>query len=147
MSSKFGTNVFFLGNQKKDTEIRTFDGQFAGFLTWEDLKRLVAQVCVLGPIAGLYGRMIEQFLVHPRRKGNYYIPERIFAKSVDEARVCLKKEWLREIPERPAVEEINSESEDNTSGPTIEKQRANLRRQIQHNEKWGTCHFQRERHH
>ena len=91
--------------------------------------------------------MAEQFLINPKRKDNYYILERIFAQSVDEARISLKKEWLRDTPERPAVEPSDSESEDDTSGPTVEKQRENLRRQIQHNEKWGTCHFQRERHH
>ena len=135
----------FLGREKTDIEVRTFDGQFIGFLTWEDLKKLVGQVCVLGPIAGLYGRIIEQFLVHPKRKDNFYIPERIFALSVESARVCLKKEWLQEIPEKPATEQSDSDSDDNTSGPTVEKQKEKLRRQIKSNESWGTCHFQRER--
>ena len=71
----------------------------------------------------------------------------MFIKSVDEARVSLKKEWLYEAPKRPTVGESDSDSDDNTSGPTVEKQRENLRQQIQFNEKWGRCHFQRERHH
>ena len=55
----------------------TFDGQFTGFLCWDDLKKLVGQVSVLGPIAGMYGRKIEQVLIHPKRK-TFYIPEREF---------------------------------------------------------------------
>ena len=93
--------AFFLDNQKKDTAVKTFDGQFEGYLAWEELEKIVAQVCVLGPIAGLYGRVVEQFLINPRREDNCYIPERIFIKSVDETRVSLKKEWLYEAPKRP----------------------------------------------
>ena len=46
----------FLNQQKQDTEVTTFDGQFTGFLCWDDLQKLVGQVSVLGPIAGMYGR-------------------------------------------------------------------------------------------
>ena len=125
---------FFLDNQKTDTSVRTFDGQFQGFLAWEELERIVSQVCVLGPIAGVYGRLVEQFLINPKRKNNCYIPERIFIKSVDEARVSLKKEWLYEAPKRPTVGESDSDTDDNATGPTVEKQMENLRMQIQHNE-------------
>ena len=77
--------------KKKDIEVTTFDGQFTGFLCWDDLKKLVGQVSVLGPIAGMYGRRIEQVLMHPKRK-TFYIPEREFAHSVEAARICMKKE-------------------------------------------------------
>ena len=131
----------FLDQEKKDTQVRTFDGQFIGFLTWEDRKTLVGQVSVLGPIAGLYGRIIEQFIIHPKRK-TFYIPERVFAHSIESARVCLKKEWLQEHPEKTAAEQSDSDSDDDTSGPTVEKQKEKLRRQIRCDESYGVSRFE-----
>ena len=123
-----------MDNQKTDTPVKTFDGQFEGYLAWEGLEKIVSQVCVLGPIAGVYGRLVEQFLTSPKRKNNCYILERIFIRSVGEARVSLKKEWLYEAPKRPTAGESDSDADDNMSGPTVEKQMGNLRVQIQNNE-------------
>ena len=103
------------------------------------MERIVSHVCVLGPIAGVYGRLVEQFLISPKRKNSYYIPERIFMKSVDDARVSLKKEWLYETPKRPIVALSDSELDDDMCGPTHENQMENLRMQIQRNERGRYC--------
>ena len=65
---------------------------------------------------------------------SYYVPERAFIKSIHEARVSLKKDWLYETATRPMVGESDSDTDDNASGPTVEKHMENLRMQIQHNE-------------
>ena len=101
---------------------------------------LVGQVCVLGPIAGLYGRIIEQFIIHPKRK-TFYIPERVFAHSIESARACLEKERHQEHPEKTAAEQ--SDSGDDASEPTAEKQKENLRRQIKCNESTSVSRFGR----
>ena len=92
---QYKNKFHFLSQEKLDTEVTTFDGQFTGFLCWGDLKKLLAQVSVLGPIAGMCGRRIEQLIMNPKGK-TFYIPEREFALSVDAARICLKKELLQE---------------------------------------------------
>ena len=73
---------------------------------------------------------IEQVLIHPKRK-TFYIPERDFIHSVEAARVCLKTEMLQEHPDKTTIEHSDSDDE---SGPTVEKQREILRRQIKTNE-------------
>ena len=50
----------FLDQEQLDIEAATFDGQLTGFVSYDDLKKLVRQICVLGPLAGMYGRDIEQ---------------------------------------------------------------------------------------
>ena len=115
-----------MDNQKTDTCVRTFDRQIEGFLAWEELEKIVSQVCVFGPIAGVYGRLVEQFLFSPKRKNNYYIPERKFQKSIDDARVSLKKEWLYDAPKRPTVRETDSDQEDDSDGPSFVHQMEDL---------------------
>ena len=69
--------------RKMDTDVTTFDGQHSGYLSHKNLKTLVGQICILGPLAGMYGRDIEQEIMHPT--AGYYISERRFANSVDAA--------------------------------------------------------------
>ena len=44
---------------------------------------------VVGPIAKMCGRNIEQELMHPKR--GYHISEQKFAHLIDAANICLKK--------------------------------------------------------
>ena len=64
---QYQNKFHFLSQEKLDTQVTTFDGQFTGFLCWDDSKKIVAQVSVLGPIAGMYGRKIEQIIMNPKR--------------------------------------------------------------------------------
>ena len=113
-------------SQKTDTCVRTFDGQFEGFLAWEELDQICSQVCVLGPIAGAFGRYVEQFRISPRRKKGYYILERVFQKSIDDARVSLKKDWLYDMPKRPIVTNTELEQDDDSCGPSLTQQMEEL---------------------
>ena len=68
---------YFVKSQKTDTVTNTYDGRFTGFLAYEELAHFGKQICVLGPIAGVFGRQLEQYLISPDRKMNeYYIPEK-----------------------------------------------------------------------
>ena len=82
-----------------DTEVTTFDGQYSGYLSYKDLTNLVKQICILGPLAGMYGRDIEQEMMHPTT--GYYISERKFAHSVDAAKYALRKDVIHQHPEEP----------------------------------------------
>ena len=67
-----------------EIEATIVDGQLIGFISYVDLKKLVRQICVLGPLAGMYGRDNEQEMMRP--KAGYYISEQKFAHSVDAAK-------------------------------------------------------------
>ena len=47
---------YFVKNQKTDTIVTTFDGYYTGFLAYNELERMGRQICILGPIAGVFGR-------------------------------------------------------------------------------------------
>ena len=115
----------FVLNQKTDTVVSTFDGQFEGFLAYEELARFGKQICVLGPIAGLFGRQVEQFLINPKRKNDCYILERVFQKSIDDAPVSLKKSWLYNVPRRQFLGNTDTDHEEEL-GPSLQLQIAEL---------------------
>ena len=116
------------------TEVITFDGQFTGFLCWDDLKKIVGQISVLGPIAGMYGRNIEQELMHPKR--GYYISERKFAHWVDAARYALKKEVIHRHPDKAKTDRSEQSDDDRSENNTVRKMREILQRQ--RTNKWTT---------
>ena len=67
--------ITFVKNQKTDTIVTTFDGKFMDYLAYDEHERLGKQICVLGPIAGVFGRPLEQWLISPHRKmSEEYIP-------------------------------------------------------------------------
>ena len=106
--------------------VNAFDGRFKGFLAYEELARFGKQICVLGPIAGLFGRQVEQFLINPKRKKNdCYIPERVFQKSIDDAPVSLKKSWLYNVPRRQLLGNTDT-GYDEELGPSLQLQIAEL---------------------
>ena len=63
---------YFVKNQKTDTVTHTYDGRFRGFLAYEELAQFGKQICVLGPIAGVFGRRLEQYLISPDRRMNEF---------------------------------------------------------------------------
>ena len=50
----------FVRKEKEPTEVSTWDGQFWGYISHSYLEKLATQISCLGPIAGVYGRDIEQ---------------------------------------------------------------------------------------
>merc|ERR1711989_279055 len=73
---------YFVKNQKTDTIATTFDGKFTGYLAYDELERLGRQICVLGPIAGVFGRQLEQWLISPDRKlYEEHIPVEVIQRS------------------------------------------------------------------
>ena len=117
----------FLHQEKLDTEVTTFDGQLIGFISWDDLKKIVGQFSVLGPIAGLYGRNIEQELMHLQR--GYYISERKFAHSVESARYALKKEMIHQHPDKAKTDRSDQSDDDHSENHNVRKMKEILQRQ------------------
>ena len=107
---------YFVKNPKTDTIVTTFDGKFTGYLVYDDLAQVGRQICVLGPIAGVFGRQLEQWLISPHRKLNEeYIPVEVIQRSIDEAPCVLKKSWLRDTPLKEAWSKDNDEWDDECS--------------------------------
>ena len=92
---------YFVKNQKTDTVVNTYDGRFTGDLAYEELAHFGRQICVLGPIAGVFGRQLEQWLISPDRKLNeVYIPVAVIQRSIEEAPCALKRSWLYNAPKQ-----------------------------------------------
>ena len=88
----------FVKNQKTDTSVTTFDGYYTGFLAYKDLEQLGKQICVQGPIAGIFGRQLEQWLIADRHVDEEYISAKLIVKSINDANVALKRNWLSDTP-------------------------------------------------
>jgi len=107
---------YFVKNQKTDTIVTTFDGEFTGYLAYDELERLGRQICVLGPIAGVFGRQLEQWLISPNRKlYEEYIPVEVIQRSIDESPCALKSSWLRDTPILEAWSKNNNKWDDECS--------------------------------
>ena len=97
----------FVKNQKTDTSVTTYDGYYTGFLAYKDLEQLGRQICVQGPIAGVFGRQLEQWLLRPdRNMSDEYIPTKLILKSINEAHVALKRNWLLDT-QSPTLDEVS----------------------------------------
>ena len=74
----------------------------------------------------MYGRNIEQELMHPKR--GYYISEQKFAHSVDAARFALKKEMLHEHPDKAKTDRSEQSDDDRSENNAVGKMREILQR-------------------
>ena len=120
---------YFVKNQKTDTVVTTFDGYYTGFLAYEDLERLGRQICILGPIAGVFGRQLEQYLISPNRKlSEEYIPVDEIQRSIDEAPCALKKSWLFDEPKVKVWSKNNDDWDDDDTDSEEEKKAKMQRR-------------------
>ena len=100
-------------NQETDTVTNTYDGRFTGFLAYEEVDHFGKQICVLGPIAGVFGRQLEQYLISPdRRMNEYYIPEKVIQRSIEEAPCALKRSWLYDAPKQEVWNKKNDDDWD-----------------------------------
>ena len=95
-----GTEIQWYQDSIIENVCQSKNGQYSGYLSYKDLKKLVKQICILGPLAGMYGRDIEQEMMHPTT--GYYISERKFAHSVDAPKYAFRKGVIHQHPEKPA---------------------------------------------
>ena len=122
---------YFVKNQKTDTIVTTFDGYYTGFLAYDELERLGRQICILGPIAGVFGRQLEQWLISPNRKLNEeYIPVEVIQRSIDEAPCVLKRSWLFDTPKVKAWYKNDDEwdDDDTDSDTQLKEKKAKMQR-------------------
>ena len=89
------------------------------------------QICILGPIAGVFGRQLEQWLISPDRNlSEEYIPANVILKSINEAQVALKTNWLFDTPKIKLWTKHNEQwdEEDIDSDSQLKEKKAKLRR-------------------
>ena len=96
----------FLPKLKSSLSVVTWDGKNQVRLDSEYIERMFKEVLLLGPLAAMYGREIEQILIQN------YMPEMVsedeFAFSVQQGRASIKKIPLRAMN----VDESYEEEED-----------------------------------
>ena len=78
----------FLRKEKEATEVSTWDGRAYGFVGHPYLEKLSSQIGCLGPIAGLFGRDIEQEIMSMKTN---YIPHIRFENSVCSSKLALRR--------------------------------------------------------
>ena len=78
----------FVRGEKESTKIESWDGRDHGFYSYDMLKKLGSQIGILGPLAAMFGRDIEQEIMFSTR--GTYLLERLFRKSVESAYLLIK---------------------------------------------------------
>ena len=78
----------FLRKESEPTNVTTWDGKGRALISPQYMTKMVTEIGILGPLAGVYGREIEQLLMGPDMPE--LIPENIFADSVGFGRASLR---------------------------------------------------------
>ena len=82
----------FLRNERKPTEVTTWDGKDRALVSHAYLEHMAREIGILGPLAAVYGRDIEQLLMEPNPPT--VIPEK-FNESIVFGRCPLRAEALK----------------------------------------------------
>ena len=53
----------FLDKSTDSLTVETWDGKITAFMATEYVERMFREVCFFGPLAALYGREVQQFLM------------------------------------------------------------------------------------
>ena len=104
----------FLKYENPATEVTTWAGKDRALISSTYLNRMVTDIGILGPLAGVYGREVEQYLME---KMPETIPENIFEESVSLGRASLRKAALRSSYQEPYYGSNWSESDVPSTGP------------------------------
>ena len=83
----------FVRKEKEPTEVSTWDGQFWGYISHSYLEKLATQISCLGPIAGVYGRDIEQEIMSQHYN---YVSMVKFEHSTVISKYAIKKSAMNE---------------------------------------------------
>ena len=72
---------------KEPTDVTTFNGKYYGKISDNHLQTMSRQVGILGPIAAMFGRDIEQEFI----KGTcwYSVKESLFQQSIDSSHTAI----------------------------------------------------------
>ena len=93
----------FLPKVKSSIHVMTWDGRNRIMLDAEYIEKMFKEILLFGPLAAMYGREIEQYLIQ-----NYMpdlVPEYDFAFSVQQGRTSVKKIPLRVLNVDDSYEE------------------------------------------
>ena len=88
-------------------------------------------ISILGPIAGVFGRQLEQWLISPNRKSNEeYIPVEVIERSIDDAPCALKRSWLFDTPRVKPWSKNDGEwdDDDTDSDSQLQEKKAKMQR-------------------
>ena len=110
----------FINRTKNDVMVPTWDGKAYVMVKEETMVRIHKESCIFGPLAALFGREVQQFLmVNPDAK---IILMTEFQHSVDSGRVSLGTsridwEWQHENAEMAVDDDRASQSSKRTRSP------------------------------
>ena len=83
----------FLKYERLPTDVTTWDGKDRALISHFYLEKMATEIGILGPLAAVYGREIEQLLMGPKLPD--LIPEKILSESASYGRASLRTAALR----------------------------------------------------
>ena len=89
----------FKESLKESVQVITWDGRTRVWMSVEQISDMFKEVCMLGPLAGMFGREVQQYLLTSQNPTK--IPFDEFQYSVDSGRASLSKQRIRAVHNEP----------------------------------------------
>ena len=108
---KYDNRWEFLDKTNSPLTVETWDGRVRAMMQSDYVNRMFLEICLLGPLAALYGREVQQLLMAPETPDKISMDD--FHHSVEMGRASIKQQALRSSAQqqRPYDTETQGESD------------------------------------
>ena len=103
-------------------KVTTWDGQTRVWMTVDQVDRMYKEMCLLGPMAAMFGREVQQTLMSPNPPNK--IPVEDFQYSVNSGRASLSQQRIAEARVEPADDQCDDDQVSQTSKRTRSPRKA-----------------------
>ena len=108
----------FKESLKASVSVTTWDGKTRVWMSVDQIARMYKEMCLLGPLAAMFGREVQQTLMAPQLPTK--IPVDDFQYSVDSGRASLSRERIKHVWN----ESVDAHHEDDRGSQTSKRTRS-----------------------
>ena len=104
----------FLDKTKQAMTVTTWDGKDRALISTDYIHKMFKEICMLGPLAGVYGREVQQILMQNEAPDKISMED--FAYSVQMGRAAIEVGVLRSSYQTHDTADHHSESDRHSQG-------------------------------
>ena len=103
-------------------QVTTWDGKARVWMTVDQVNRMYKEMCLLGPMAAMFGREVQQLLMSPNPPNLISVED--FQYSVNSGRASLSQQRIAEARVEPADDQCDDDQVSQTSKRTRSPRKA-----------------------
>ena len=112
----------FMEKVDQPVQVTTWDGKELVWMTADQIDRMHKETCLLGPMAAMFGREVQQFLMSPNPPNLISVED--FQYSVNSGRASLSQQRIAEARVEPADDQCDDDQVSQTSKRTRSPRKA-----------------------